>query len=68
MRWMIVLLLVLLAIYYFLPEQEPPTAEESFIGPQVQTLRKAEGYEDQYLKAAEERKQRMERELEESGG
>ena len=59
MRFLIVLLMLLLAIYYFLPEPEPVPAEESFIGDQVKTLRRAEAYEDEYLKAADDRKQRM---------
>ena len=68
MRWLIVLILILLAIFYFLPESEPPPAEETFIGDQVKALRKAEGFEDEYLKAAEERKKQMEEELEKATG
>ena len=68
MRWLLALIVILLAIWYFIPEQEPPTADESFIGNQIKPLRKAEGFEDEYLKAAEERKKRMEEEIEKSGG
>jgi hypothetical protein len=68
MRVLIVLIIILLAVFYFQPEQEPPTAEESFIGDQVKTLRKAEGFEDEYLEATDERKQRIEEELEKAGG
>lgn len=68
MRVLIILILVLLAILYFLPDQEPPTAEESFIGDQVRTLRKAEGFETEYLQADEERKRRMEAQLDKAAG
>jgi hypothetical protein len=68
MRWLIVLILILLAIFYFIPEPEPPTADESFIGEQIKPLRKAQGFEDEYLKATQERKKQMEEELEKSGG
>jgi hypothetical protein len=68
MRALIVLIIILLAVFYFLPEEEPPTAEESFIGDQVKTLRKAEGFESEYLKADQARQQRMEQQLEEATG
>ena len=70
MRWLLALIVILLAIWYFLPEPEPPTADESFIGNQIKPLRKAENFQDEYLKATEERKQQMEEELGklESGG
>ena len=56
MRWLLALIVILLAIWYFTPEQEPPTADESFIGNQIKPLRKAENFQDEYLKATEERK------------
>lgn len=68
MRVLIILIIILLAVFYFLPEKEPPTAEESFIGDQVRTLRKAEGFESEYLEADQARQQRMERQLEEAAG
>jgi hypothetical protein len=68
MRWMLLLIIVLLAIFYFLPGPEPKPIEETFIGEQIKPLRKAEGFEDEYLKAVDERKKKMEEELEKSGG
>jgi len=65
---LIALIVILLAIFYFLPEQEPPTADESFIGNQIKPLRKAEGFEDEYLKATDERKRQMEEDLERATG
>lgn len=67
MRFLIIVIIVLLAIFYFLPEPEPVPVEEGFIGDQVKTLRKAEGFEDQYLKSTAEQKQRLEQQLEQSG-
>ena len=68
MRWMVMLIIVLLAIFHFLPDPEPKPIEETFIGNQIKPLKKAEGFEDEYLKAVDERKKRMEEELEKSGG
>ncbi len=68
MRWMVLLIIVLLAIFFFLPEPAPKPIEETFIGEQLKPLRKAEGFEDEYLKAIDERKKKMEEELEKSGG
>ncbi len=68
MRFMIILILVLLAVLYFMPEPDPVPAEESFIGDQVKILRKAETYQDEYLKNDEERQKRMEEELEKAAG
>ena len=68
MRWMLLLIIVLLAIFHFMPDPEPKPIEKTFIGEQIKPLRKAEGFEDEYLKAVDERKKKMEEELEKSGG
>ena len=60
MRFLLVLIIVLLLAWKFWPEQPVPTADESFIGPQLQPLRKAETVEDQYLDALEEKDRRIE--------
>ena len=60
-RFLLILLIVLLLAWKFWPEQPVPTAEESFIGPQLESLKKAEQVEDRYLDALE----RKNRELEE---
>ena len=68
MRWFVALIVILLAFYYFLPEPEHRPVEETFIGEQVKVLRKAENYEDEYLKAIQERQDQMEEELEKATG
>ena len=59
MRFLIVLIIIMLA-WKLWPEQPVPTAEESFIGPQIQSLRKAEQFEDDYLDALEEKNRKIE--------
>ena len=53
MRFLIVLIIIALAVFKLWPDQPVPTAEESFIGPQIQSLKKAEQVEDQHLEALE---------------
>jgi hypothetical protein len=65
MRFIIVLIIIALLVFKFWPEQPVSTAEESFIGPQIQSLKKAEQVEQQYMDALEETNERIERE---SGG
>ena len=60
MRFLIVLIIVVLLAWKFWPEQPVPTADESFIGPQLQPLRKAEKVEDSYLDAVDKKKQELE--------
>jgi hypothetical protein len=60
MRFLVVLIIVLLLAWKFWPRQAVPTAEESFIGPQLESLNKAEQVEDQYLDALDEKKRRIE--------
>ncbi len=62
MRFLLVLIILALAIWKLWPEPPVPTAEESFIGPQVQTLNKMEQFEEDYMKALDEKKERLERE------
>ena len=61
MRFLVVLIIVLLLAWKFWPEQPVPTADESFIGPQLQPLRKAEYVEDQYLDAVDAKKREIEK-------
>lgn len=61
MRFLIVLIIVILLVWKFWPEQAVPTVEESFIGPQIQSLRKAEQVEDTYLDAVDKKKQEIEK-------
>lgn len=60
MRFLVVLIIALLLAWKFWPRQPVPTAEESFIGPQLEPLKKAEQVEDQYTKALEESDRRIE--------
>ena len=60
MRFLIVLIIVVLLAWNFWPEQPGPTADECFIGPQLQPLRKAEKVEDSYLDAVDKKKQELE--------
>ena len=61
MRYLIVLIIVLLLAFKFWPEQPTPTAEESFIGPQLVPLQKAENIEQQVLDAYERKDEELER-------
>lgn len=60
MRFLIVLILIALLVWKLWPEQAVPTAEESFIGPQLESLKKAEQVEDQYMEALKEKNRRIE--------
>lgn len=70
MRWFIFLILVFALLWYIrgIEEKPPPTAEESFIGGPVKTLRKAESFEKSYLDSAAERQKEMEEKLEKDSG
>jgi hypothetical protein len=50
----------LLALAWW-PEPPAPTVEETFIGPQIQTLNKAQDFEQEYLDALDKRKEEVER-------
>jgi hypothetical protein len=65
MRFLIVLVVILLLAFKYWPRQPVPTAEESFIGPQIQSLNKAEQVEDQYLDALDRKDEELEKQ---SGG
>jgi len=60
MRFLILVLFIILLAFTFWPEQPTPTAEESFIGPQLEPLKKAEQFEQDYLDAVDKKNQRME--------
>jgi len=62
MRLLIALIIIALLVFKFWPEQPVPTAEESFIGPQIQTIRKAEQIELQIQKAQEKTNEQIDRE------
>lgn len=61
MRFLIVLIIIILLAVKFWPEQPVPTAEESFIGPQLEPLHKAEQVDQQYMDALERTNEKIER-------
>lgn len=61
MRFLIVLIIIALAVFKLWPDQPVPTAEESFIGPQIQSLKKAEQIEEQYMEALERANEEIEK-------
>ena len=65
MRYLILLIIILLLAVKFWPEQPVPTADESFIGPQLKPLRKAEQVEEDYLEAVRKKNEELEKQ---SGG
>jgi hypothetical protein len=62
MRALIVLLIIVLLVFKFWPEQPTLAIEDTFIGPQLEPLRKAEQVEQQYLDALEKKNEHIERE------
>lgn len=61
MRFLFVLIIIALAVFKLWPDPPTPTAEESFIGPQIQSLKKAEQIEEQYLEALERANEQIEK-------
>ena len=61
MRFLIVLIIIALAVFKPWPDQPVPTAEESFIGPQLEPLKKAEQVEEQYIEALERANEQIEK-------
>lgn len=51
MKFLALLIVVLLLAYALWPRPEPPPIEETFIAPQLETIEKAEGIEQQYMDA-----------------
>jgi hypothetical protein len=62
MRLFIVLIIIALLVFKFWPEQPVPTAEESFIGPQIQAMKKAEQVEQQMQEAQDRKDEQIDRE------
>ena len=61
MRFLLVLILVILLVMAWWPEPPTPAVEDTFIGPQIQTLNKVEGLEKNYLNQLDKKKEEMER-------
>ena len=62
MRFFIVLIIVVLFLFKFWPDKPVPTAEESFIGPQIQSLNKTESFQQEYSDGLEDKRARMDKE------
>lgn len=60
MRFLLLLIIVILALAMWWPDQPVPTAEESFIGPQLAPLNKAKNLEADYLEGIDKKKQEIE--------
>ena len=61
MRFLIVLIIVLLLAVAWWPEPPVPAVEDTFIGPQLEPLNKAKGFEQDYLEGLDKRKEQMEK-------
>ena len=61
MRFLLVLIVVILLALAWWPEPPTPDVEETFIGPQIQTLNKAKDFEQDYLDGLDKKKDEIER-------
>jgi hypothetical protein len=60
MRFFLVLIVLMLLALAMWPEPPPPAVEDTFIGPQIQTLNKLEDFEQDYLDGLENKKEEIE--------
>ena len=68
MRFMVLLIIILLLAYALWPEPEPIPIEETFIGPTIQPLRKAEKFQQEdYNQALDEHRRKMDQQEEDGG-
>lgn len=63
MRWLIAFILLALLAWHFWPAPAPVPVEDTFIGDQVDALRKAEALEQDHLDAVRAQQDRMEAQL-----
>ena len=61
MRFLLVLIIVILLAFAWWPEPPTPSVEETFIGPQIQTLNKAQNFEQDYLESLDKQKEEIEK-------
>jgi hypothetical protein len=61
MRFLLFLIIVLLAAVAWWPDQPVPTAEESFISPQIQSLNNVRNFEQEYLEGLDKKKEQMDK-------
>jgi len=68
MKFLVALIIILLLAYVWWPRHDPPPVEETFIGNQIQPLRKAEKFQQQdYNEALDAHRNQMD-EQESAGG
>ena len=70
MRWLLFWIVVFGVLWYIrgVEDVKPPPVEEGIIGGPVRALRKAEGFEKSYLDATDERKKKMEQQIDKDSG
>ena len=70
MRWLLFWIVVFGVLWYIrgIEDVKPPPVEEGIIGGPVRALRKAEGFETEYLDATKERNKRMDEQIEKDSG
>ena len=61
MRYLIVLIIVLLLALAWWPDPPLPPVEETFIGPQLEPLNKANSFEQDYLEGLDKKKEQIEK-------
>lgn len=61
-RFLIVMIIIILVVFKLWPDQTPSSVEETFIGPQLVPLKKAEQVEQQYQEALDRANEKIERE------
>ena len=60
MRFLLVLIVVILLAMALWSEPPTPAVEDTFIGPQIQTLNKLEDFEQDYLDGLDSKKEEIE--------
>jgi hypothetical protein len=61
MRFLLVLVIIILLALAWWPEPPTPTVEETFIGPQIQTLNRVKDFEKDYMDVLDKKKEEIER-------
>ncbi len=61
MRFLLVLFVIILLVWAWWPEPPTPAVEDTFIGPQIQILNEAKGFEQEHLEALDKKRQEMQR-------
>ena len=62
MRFLLLLIIIFL-VFKLWPETPPPTAENSFIGDQIQPLNKAKNFDEEYNKALDAKRESIDKQV-----